>query len=68
MSETMAKSLAINIPNSLPLNNISSIASAVSLDCISNTQPNSLVTVFSSMDKNNMEPFRCLIRLKFNDI
>ena len=68
MSETMAASLAINIPSSLPLNNISSIASAVSLDCISNTQPDSLVTVFSSMDKNNMDPFRFLIEFNLNEI
>jgi len=54
----MAQSLGKNIPPNQPLNNIASIASAVPLSCFNNTNPGTLCNLISSMDTENMSPFK----------
>ena len=51
----MAKSLAQNIPENTPLDNIASIASAVPISCINNTSASTLVNLISNMDMDNMD-------------
>lgn len=58
LDPVMAKSLAQNIPDNTPLDNIASIASAVPISCINNTSPATLVNLISSMDMENMDDMK----------
>lgn len=58
LSSQMAMSLGKNIPANQPIDEIASIASAVPLSCFNNTNPNTLCNLISSMDIDNMSPFK----------
>lgn len=58
LSHLMAKSLGANISPSQDISSIASIASAVPLECLRNTDPSKLSDLISTMDVANMDPFR----------
>ena len=58
LSHLMAKSLGANISPTQDISSIASIASAVPLECLRNTDPSKLSDLISTMDVANMDPFR----------
>ena len=58
LSKSMLISLGSNIASNETLDRIAAIASAVPLECITETSPQLLANLSAKMDINNMDPFR----------
>lgn len=58
LNPSMTLSLGLNIPDTQPIDNLTSIASSVPLDCISQTSPQTLSSMYTKMDTDNMNSFR----------
>ncbi len=54
----MAKSLGVNIPANKSITNFLTIASAVPLECFSNSPAPDLIKGLAKMDLNNMDTFK----------